>query len=137
MQHKKGNQTQLHPFPALTYTSIRFLHIRLVRLTLNYLCPSHHPLSLSLPPSHSLCPSPSLLSPSPDVCSPAALRWLRGEDWMDFYRACTHARQTDTHRVSHSDLLQQGSRTWVPEFKDFLSVFHFSTSFSPSMTTSI
>lgn len=106
---------QLYPFPDVTWTlphvSFLFLYINSVCITLNYLYPCCQPLSLS--------------SLSPHICSPAEFRWPRGAGWMGFYRV--HAL---THMHSQgvvSDLLKQGSRSFVPwAWKLFLP---FPTSF--------
>lgn len=117
------------PAGALPNTSILLLYISSICLTLNYLCPRYHPLTLSF----SLCLTlfvPHFPFPlSPDVCSPAALRWLRGVDGTGFYRACAH---TDTH--IHTQSITEwpataGIQDFCPRVSRFLSVLIFSTSF--------
>lgn len=59
--------------------------------TPNYLCPCYHPSLF-----HSSIPL-VLSCLWPDVCSPAALRWLRGTDGTGLYGACVRSNTRGTH----------------------------------------
>lgn len=143
------NQTQLNPFPDVTARCLNFnLYIHIVSLYKISLSHPELPLSLLSPLLYSsLCLTffiPLFSFSLPPQMSVHQLRsdgWEEQTGWVFIERARTQtptATRTRTymHRVSECDLLQQGSRTFVPESKDFslFSFFHF---FSLSMTTSI
>lgn len=105
-----------------SHMSIVFPYELSMCFTLNYLCPCYHP-SLFLSTSLFLCPL-SFFPLLPDVCSPAVLRWLRGAIGLGLYGARTRSNTPkDVHANActalQSGLLQQGSRTFVPESQDF------------------
>lgn len=79
---------------------------------------------------------------SPDVCSPAVLRWLRRADRMGLYGVCTHSNaQTDMHTNIHAECQRVTCYSRDPGHlsrSPKISVcFHFSHIYSLCMTTSI
>lgn len=101
-------------------SNMLFVFVNFVCLTQNHLCPQYHPLSLHF--TFFIPLSPQL--PAHQLCSDG---WEKQTGGV----VKKHARTQPPMQMCmpthiQSDLLQEGSKTFVPEFEDF-SLFSFFT----------